>query len=134
MTEPHRTSVLVAFDEVDMYGIVHHSKHLVYLERARIALFSDHGLNPGNLAETDFGLVVVDAKLQFKNPARFQDELVVETLVNRISPVTTTLDYRILRGQEVIMAGVLRLAAVDANGRPRRLPPEAKTALEQYEP
>ncbi len=115
-----------------MYGIVHHSKHLVYLERARIKLFHDHGLDPGNLSETNFGLVVVDAKLQFRTPARFQDELAVETRVDRISPVTTTLDYRIVRGPEVIMEGLLRLAAIDATGKPRRLPAEAIEALELY--
>jgi len=132
MNEPHVTAVRVAFDEVDMYGIVHHSKLLVYLERARIALFVGGGINPGTLQETGFGLIVVETELKFRSPARFGDELQVETRVLRVSPVTVTLDYRIVRGADAILTGTMRLAAVDGEGRPTRMPAPAREILERY--
>ena len=132
MTDPHCTPIHVAFDEVDMYGIVHHSKLLVYLERARIALFVEGGINPGTLQETGFGLIVVEAELKFRAPAQFGDDLQVETRVQRISPVTVTLDYRIVRDSDIILTGTMRLAAVDQHGRPTRMPPPAKEILECF--
>ena len=130
MIEPHRTPVRVAFDEVDMYGIVHHSKLLVYLERARIAMFVAGGMTPGTLEETGFGLVVVDVQMRFRTPARFPDELVVETSVLKVSPVTVTLGYEVLRGSDRILSATTRLAAVGADGRPTRLPPRARSLLD----
>jgi acyl-CoA thioester hydrolase len=130
MTEPHRTPIRVAFDEVDMYGIVHHSKLLVYLERARIAMFVAGGMTPGTLEETGFGLVVVDAQMRFRKPARFPDELVVETSVLKVSPVTVTLGYEVSRGSDAILSATTRLAAVGADGRPTRLPAEARALLD----
>ena len=132
MAEPHCTPIRVAFDEVDMYGIVHHSKLLVYLERARITLFVEGGINPGTLEETGFGLIVVETELKFRNPARFGEELQVETRVQRLSPVTVTLDYRITRGADTILTGTMRLAAVDRTGRPTRMPPPAREILDRY--
>jgi len=132
MAEPHRTPIRVAFDEVDMYGIVHHSKLLVYLERARISLFVEGGINPGSLEETGFGLIVVETELKFRTPARFGDDVEVETRVLRLSPVTVTLDYRILRGDDEILVGTMRLAAVDRNGRPARMPEPARQILDRF--
>jgi acyl-CoA thioester hydrolase len=132
MTEPHSTPLRVAFDEVDMYGIVHHSKLLVYLERARIAMFVAGGMTPGTLEETGFGLVVVDAQMRFRTPARFPDELVVETSVLKVSPVTVTLGYEVRRGSDVILTASTRLAAVGADGRPIRLPATARTLLDDH--
>ncbi len=133
MPVPHRTPIHVAFDEVDMYGIVHHSKLLVYLERARIALFTAEGMTPGSLEQTGFGLVVVEARIRFKIPAQFDDDLVVETAVARLSPVTVTLDYRILRDDDVILTGTIRLAAVGRDGKPTRLPDQGRAILEAYQ-
>ncbi len=130
MEIPHRTPIQVAFDEVDMYGIVHHSKLLVYLERARIAMFVAGGMTPGTLEETGFGLVVVDAQLKFKKPAVFPDELIVETSVHKVSPVTVTLGYRIVRGDDIILEASTRLAAVGQGGKPRRLPDKARQLLQ----
>jgi acyl-CoA thioester hydrolase len=133
MLAPHRTPIHVAFDEVDMYGIVHHSKLLVYLERARIALFTSEGMTPGSLEDTGFGLVVVEANVRFRTPALFADDLVVETSVERLSPVTVTLAYRVVRGSDVILTGTTRLAAVGRDGKPTRLPDLGKQILERYE-
>jgi acyl-CoA thioester hydrolase len=133
MSGPHHTSVTVAFDEVDMYGIVHHSKLLIYLERARIALFTQGGMTPGGLEETGFGLVLVDATLRFKAPARFPDELVVETLCERVTAATIVLSYRILRGRDVILQATTRLAAISRDGTPIRIPAGAREILSQYQ-
>jgi acyl-CoA thioester hydrolase len=132
MGERHRTPITVAFDEVDMYGIVHHSKLLVYLERARIALFVEGGVVPGTLEETGFGLILVDANLRFKAPARFHEELVVETWVERHSPVTITFAYRILRDDQVLLEATTRLAAVGPDARPTRIPDGPRELLKRY--
>jgi len=133
MSGPHHTPITVAFDEVDMYGIVHHSKLLIYLERARIALFTQGGMTPGGLEETGFGLVLVDASLRFKTPARFPDELVVETVTERVTLATIVLSYRILRGRDVILEATTRLAAISGDGKPIRIPPRAREILSQYQ-
>ena len=132
MAERHRTGITVAFDEVDMYGIVHHSKLLVYLERARIALFVAGGVVPGPLEETGFGLILVDARLRFKAPARFQDQLIVETWVERCSPVTVTFAYEIRRDDQVLLEATTRLAAVGRDGKPTRIPDQPRRLLEGF--
>ena len=48
----HRTPVRVQFDEVDQYGIVHHTKYFIYFERARVELMGVLGMRADLMAPT----------------------------------------------------------------------------------
>ncbi|HCP45324.1 MAG TPA: hypothetical protein DIU15_04750, partial [Deltaproteobacteria bacterium] len=112
----HRYPLRVQFDEVDQYGIVHHTRYLVYMERARVQLMGELGMRPGGLEETQLGLIVSKLDVRFKASGRFLDELVVEQGCRSAGASRIDLAYRILCGTTTLVEASLVLAFVDKNG------------------
>jgi len=114
--------VRVEFDEVDLYGIVHHARYFVFMERARVAWFRALGVPAGSLAERGFGLVLVEDRTRYARPARFGDELEVAVAVAQVGAASLRLSNRITRGEDVVVESEIRLACIGADGRPRPFP------------
>ena len=71
------------------------------------------------------GLVVVEALLQYRRPAFFDDELALITNLAELGKVSLRFDYNVLRDGEVIVSGHTRHACIDlATGKPIRMPEE----------
>ena len=125
----HRYSLRVQFDEVDQYGIVHHTRYLVYMERARVALLGELGMRPGGLEETQLGLIVSSIETKFRASGLFLDELVVEQGCRSAGASRVQLCYAIRRGETLLTTAELVLAFVDKTGRPCRAPADIRTGL-----
>jgi acyl-CoA thioester hydrolase len=76
-------------------------------------------------------LPVISATGEFLRPARYDDELEVEARATVLSPVRIAFDYELRRRPEaaVLARGRTVHAAVNASGRPCRLPERARTLL-----
>jgi acyl-CoA thioester hydrolase len=71
------------------------------------------------------GLVVVEALLNYRRPAYFDDELTLRTTLAELGKVSLRFDYEVLRDRESLVTGHTRHACVDlATGKPIRMPVE----------
>ena len=71
------------------------------------------------------GLVVVEALLNYRRPAYFDDELTLRTDLADLGKVSLRFDYEVLRDGDVLVTGHTRHACVDlATGKPVRMPEE----------
>ncbi len=118
------TSLRVRFFETDLMGIVHHAAYLTYMEAGRVEYLRARGMDYRALTERGVHMPVVEAKLEYKRAARFDDVLAVETRVGALTRVTIRFDYRVLRGAELLVSGYTLLACVNEAHRPRRIPEE----------
>ena len=66
--------VIVQFEEVDKYGIAHHSCLIRYLERSRVQFLLDKGVDIKN---TSYKLLVYEVSARISHSARFLDNLEV---------------------------------------------------------
>lgn len=131
-----RFHLRVRFCETDLMGIVHHSNYLAYFEAARVEYMRRRGVDYSKWAE-EFGvhLPVIDAHLEYKRSARFDDELVVEAQVSLITRVRLKFSYTIYRENsgegepELICLGFTTLACVGEDLRPRRFPADLNQLL-----
>jgi acyl-CoA thioester hydrolase len=123
----HRYPVKVQFDEVDQYGIVHHTRYFIFFERARVELMGLLGMRPD--LHDGLGLVVVAANARFRASARFLDDLTVEQGCSRAGASRIELSYRIVRGHDVIVTAELTLAFVGSDGKPCRAPANLRDGL-----
>ena len=62
--------------------------------------------------------------VKFRSPARYDDLLVLETFLKRVTPVRIEHEYRLLRDGRLLAEGESTLACVDKEGRLRPLPEE----------
>jgi acyl-CoA thioester hydrolase len=71
------------------------------------------------------GLVVVEALLNYRRPAFFDDELTLSTQLAELGKVSLRFEYEVLRDAETLVTGHTRHACVDlATGKPVRMPEE----------
>ena len=67
---------------------------------------------------------MIEAACAYHRPARYDDELEIRTLGILVSAVRMQFDYTIVRtpAEDLIVSGRTLHAAVNAQGRPARLP------------
>jgi acyl-CoA thioester hydrolase len=126
----HRTDVTVQFEDVDQYGIVHHPRYLLFMERGRVQLMRTLGVGSGALDGSELGLIVAKADIRFLRSARFLDELTVLQGCARAGASRIELAYRVMRGDEPLCEATLTLAFVDGTGKPTRAPAPVRAQLQ----
>jgi acyl-CoA thioester hydrolase len=128
-----RYEMRVRFFETDLMGIVHHAAYLTYVEAARVEYLRRRAANYRAFVETGYHMPVVEAHLEYRRAARFDDVLVVEVRLGALTRVTVRFDYRVLRpgpeGEELLCEGHTLLACVNDDHRPRRIPPHVAELL-----
>lgn len=92
------TRVRVRYAETDQMGVVYHANYLVWFEVGRVELMRQHGLAYKDIElEEQAGMAVVEASIRYKSPARYDDELVIQTEVLMARSSLVRFGYRILR-------------------------------------
>jgi acyl-CoA thioester hydrolase len=127
----------VRFGETDLMGIVHHGSYVTYLEVARVEWLRRRGVAYAAWAAQGLHLPVVELEVQYRSPARFDDELEIETTLGELRVASLRFDYRVLRpGQPepvVCAEGSTRLACINDRHALRRFTPEMIDVLTRAE-
>jgi acyl-CoA thioester hydrolase len=96
--------VRVRYAETDQMGVVYHANYLVWFEVGRVEFMRQRGLNYKQMEMEDgCGIAVVEATVRFKAPARYDDELIVETRVLKARGPVVHFGYKILRGEDGLL-------------------------------
>lgn len=119
--------VRVYWEDTDAGGVVYHTGYIRFFERGRTEWLRRRGFSQARLAD-EAGVLfsVVDLSTRFIQPARLDDELVVQTRVTATTGATVTFGQQVLRRADgrVLASGQVRIACLDAKSlRPRRIPP-----------
>lgn len=130
-TSTHR--LRVRFCETDMMAIVHHANYLVYCEAARVDWLLRRGVSYADWERMGIHLPVVDVKLRYRQPARFEDLLDVETTVAELARASVRFAYRIRRGDVLVCEAETLLACVGHDLALRRLPDDVLAAFRRSE-
>ena len=112
-------------------GIAYYANYFIWFEVGRCELLRSFGHTYRDLETEGILLPVIEAHCQFRDSARYDDALEIATTGVLLSPVRVEFRYDVTRqGDGVsLAAGRTVHAAVDADGRPRRLPPDIQTVL-----
>ncbi len=121
--------VRVRYPECDPMGVAHHAAHPIWLEIARTELLRRSGVSYRDLEADGVFLVVVRLEMNYRRPARYDDELIVRCAVTGGSSVKLIHEYTIRRegaddppGGTVICEASSVLACVGRDGKVRQLP------------
>ena len=92
------TEVRVRYAETDQMGIVYYANYLVWFEIGRVELLRSLGLAYSQL-ETDHQCIlpVIEATCRYKSPARYDDQILIETRPSLLRQSVVKFAYRILR-------------------------------------
>lgn len=126
----HVFPVRVYYEDTDAGGIVYHANYLRFAERARTEYLRSVGADHTSLmAEEGIAFAVRQCSVDFLRPARLDDALEVHTRFVEVRGASLSAEQVVRRETDEIARLVLRLACIDATGRPRRLPRTLRNAF-----
>jgi acyl-CoA thioester hydrolase len=109
------TEVRVRYAETDQMGIVYYANYLVWFEIGRVELLRSLGLAYSQLeTEHECILPVIEANCRYRAPARYDDQIQIETRPALLRGSVVKFAYRIFR-------------KTDQRGGERRLLAEGET-------
>ena len=90
--------VRVYYEDTDSGGVVYYANYLKFMERARTELLRSIGFEQDKIQQ-ELGILfaVVSANIQYKKPARFNDELNVITSITSLGKASISFKQSIYR-------------------------------------
>jgi acyl-CoA thioester hydrolase len=126
----HRFGLKVYYEDTDLAGIVYYANYLKFIERGRTEWVASLGIDQMALrAGAGIVFAVRRVEADYLRPARFGEDLVVETRLVTIGGARLVLEQAILRGGERIFAAVVTLVCLTEDGHAARLPSDVRARL-----
>ena len=125
----------VRYAETDQMGVVYHSNYLIWFEVGRVELIRSMGLDYKRMeVEEGCGIAVVEVHVRYRSPARYDDELAVETRLVAARGAVIKFRYKVLRvGDGVLLCeGETVHVVVGKDMKKRVLPPKYAERFAAY--
>src|SRR5450432_3405086 len=91
----HETRLRVRYAETDQMGVVYYANYLVWMEVGRVELVRSLGFQYKDLEETaGVYLSVIESNCRYLYPARYDQEIIVETRIAKASSRMVEFGYR----------------------------------------
>ncbi|ADW69695.1 acyl-CoA thioesterase [Granulicella tundricola] len=117
--------VRVRYAETDQMGVVYHANYLVWFEVGRVELIRQMGLDYKTMEREDgVGIAVVEVTCRYKAPARYDDELIVQTRIAGVRGSVVKFAYRVVRAADgtLLCEGATTHVVVDKEMRKAAMP------------
>ena len=116
----------VYYSDTDAYGVVWHGSYLRWLEMGRVNWCEDLGYNLTDLKNNDIVLPVTNLNIKYKQSAKLDDLMIIETELVEFNGFCAKFLQRILSKEtnKVFINAEVSIVAIDNNGKLYRKMPE----------
>ena len=119
----HTTSIRVRYADTDKMGIVYNGNYLTYFEIGRTELLRSMGLAYSRLEELGIQFPVIEAHVQYKLPALYDDGLNITAKCSLKKALLLHIDYEITKTDKVLTTGYTVHPFINVHtGKPIRPP------------
>ena len=130
MSTSYTHRMRVRYAECDAQGVVYFARYPFFFDVAVTELWRER-IGPYDetvRAGSDF--VVAEMNVRYRGPARFDDEIDVVIESVRVGETSITFDWRIVRGEELLVEGMLRQVCIEpATKRKKPVPDDVRAGL-----
>ena len=122
----HEFPVRVYYEDTDMGGIVYHANYLRFIERARSDWVRGIGVDQNAMRESGLIYVVRRIEADYLAPAKFDEELLVTTSMQTVTPARMVLSQEVTRDGKPLFRAQVTIVCITTGGKPARLPAEIR--------
>jgi len=121
----------VRYAETDQMGVAWHGGYFAWFEVGRTDYLRERGCTYRELEAQGLRLPVIEARAEYRSPAYYDDLLEIHTSLADLRGARVSFSYEVRREgrTEPLAVGFTAHAALDASGRPRRLPEDLRRRL-----
>ena len=130
-----RFPVRVYWEDTDAGGIVYHANYLRFMERARSDMLRRIGFGQNEQRGREDGVLFVVASLNitYHRGAVLDDDLEVITSIEKLGHASMIFEQKILRGEEPIATGKIRVGVIGAKSyAPTPLPDDLYETIKAF--
>lgn len=122
----NKTPLKIRYSETDQMRYAHHGNYAQYFEIGRLELLNDLGISYRKMEDEGIILPVYSINTRFIKPAKFDDSLILKTILREIPSARIIFEYEIYNSKdELITTGNTTLVFVDTSkNRPIKIPAE----------
>jgi len=127
------TKLRVRYAETDQMGVVYHSNFLIWFEVGRVELLRQMGFRYRDMEEQDdCHIAVVDARVRYKAPAHYDDEVLIRTQLKNMRESLLHFGYEIVRASDgtLLAEGETMHIVVDSKFQKTPLPEKYRKAFQ----
>ncbi|KAA3621781.1 MAG: acyl-CoA thioesterase [Flavobacterium sp.] len=108
------TKLRVRYGETDQMGVVYYGNYAQYLEQGRTEWLRELGFSYRWMEENNIKLPVIKLVIDYKLPARYDDEIFITTTLRKLPTVRIEFDYEIHNAEgELLVTASTTLVFVD---------------------
>jgi acyl-CoA thioester hydrolase len=135
-TPTFRWPIRVYYEDTDAAGIVYYANFLKFFERCRTEWLRALGIEQQRLKENEgLQFVVVDASIEYRRPARLDDELSISARIAEAARTYVVFEQQAMRADELLAVARVKVASVDAEKlTPTRLPAQFVNRIQAESP
>ncbi|MEW6419987.1 MAG: tol-pal system-associated acyl-CoA thioesterase [Nitrospirota bacterium] len=125
----HRLKIKIYYEDTDAAGVVYYANYLRYLERARTEFLLEKGIDVAEYHNKGYLFAVIHVDIDYKRPARLGEIIEITTEIIEMTNATINLKHLILRNNTLLVEANVRVACINKDGKPRRLPESFKNII-----
>lgn len=125
----HTFNQKVFYSDTDAYGVVWHGSYLRWLEMGRVLWCEQMGHNLVDLKNQDIVLPVVNLNVKYKAPAKLNDDIIIETYIEKFNSLSVTFKQLIKKDDKILIEAHIDVVAVNNDGKLYRKMPDILTEI-----
>jgi acyl-CoA thioester hydrolase len=116
--------VRVLYADTDQMGVVNNGVYLRWFEIGRAEWIRRRGRTYKDIEKTGFMMPVVEAHLKYREPARYDDLIEVETMTDELRAASVKFKYQLKRAGDgaLLCEGWTQHACLNSDGKIVRMP------------
>ena len=121
----------VRYADTDHFGVVYYARYLDWFEAGRTEILRNKGITYADLEKKGLFAPVVEIKVNYKKPARYDDIIELETEIENIGNSSIKFNYKVYNKEtkELLAEAYTVNVFINKDMKPQRIPDEVRDVL-----
>lgn len=125
----HVFDLRVYYEDTDLAGVVYYANYLRFIERARSEWVRELGIDQAQMKAEGMVFAVRRVEADYLLPARYDDQLRVETTMQPGSGARLVMRQDVKRGDTILFSAIVTIICMTTQGVVCRLPAVIRQAM-----
>ncbi|NBI08175.1 acyl-CoA thioesterase [Senegalia massiliensis] len=99
----NKTTIRARYSETDQMGVIYHANYFNWFEIGRTSFFRNLGYDYKKLENKGVLLPVIDVGCKYIMSAKYDDEIIIETYIEKLKGVKIKYKYNIIRKRDNLL-------------------------------
>ena len=102
----------IYYHDTDLGGVVYYANYLKYFEEVRTEHLRSLGIDLKELHKEDVVFAVAKVSIRYRSPARYSDELVISSKIDRVKGASIEFSHIVKRAESLLVESATTLVTI----------------------